>query len=147
MYRLQSAKVTFPQNPLPPRFPHLPRVPYVLDDLKTFRSRWRQEIEHDRDARSPARSRSGDVQSHPAEDVESHPAAQPFIEEPPLLGRCSEDDGPSVSEESKEQSPLEVYEEAILKERQGSLSEAVVQYRKAFKVSPHKRHVAEWICV
>jgi hypothetical protein len=32
--------------------------------------------------------------------------------------------------------PLEMYESAILKERQGSLSEAVIQYRKAFKVAP-----------
>jgi hypothetical protein len=30
--------------------------------------------------------------------------------------------------------PLEIYENAILKEGQGSLSEAVLQYRKAFKV-------------
>jgi len=47
----------------------------------------------------------------------------------------SEEDNPHVKVDSaSSESPLEVYESAILKERQGSLSEAVIQYRKAFKV-------------
>lgn len=91
------------------------------DELETFRSRWRQEIEKGRDARSPIRSRSG--------QLETHPAAQPSP-------RRSEEAASSVSDRDKEQSPLDVYESAIMKERQGSLSEAVIHYRKAFKVPP-----------
>jgi F-box protein 9 len=48
----------------------------------------------------------------------------------PSPGRSLEK-GPLVVQE---ETPLEIYENAILKERQGSLSEAVIQYRRAFKV-------------
>jgi hypothetical protein len=99
-----------------------------VDQLETFRSRWRQEIEK---ARSPLSSRTSG-------EFESHPAAQP---PPPSIAaetsspRRSQDGAFREKEVSPlEVSPLEVYEGAILAERRGNLSEAVIQYRRAFKV-------------
>jgi hypothetical protein len=43
-----------------------------------------------------------------------------------------------ISSNAPETTPLEVYETAILKERQGNLSEAVLNYRKALKVPTSK---------
>ena len=87
------------------------------DELESFRSRWRQEIQK---AHSPVRNKV-------------HDSAVAVLQEP--SPRHSEDDAlPSRADITRNNTPLEVYENAILKERQGSLSEAVIQYRRAFKV-------------
>jgi len=56
---------------------------------------------------------------------------QPLKESSP---RSSLDDSVGRADVNRAKTPLEVYENGILKERQGNLSEAVMQYRKAFKV-------------
>lgn len=108
----------------PPR-PHPPKHPaYRIDELESFRSRWRQEIQKGRESRSPIRTRTAQT----GESESSYNA--PSQESSP---RQSEEHSIRV-DANVGRSPLEVYENAILKERQGSLSEAVMQYRKAFKV-------------
>jgi hypothetical protein len=100
-----------------------------LDELENFRSTWRQEIQKGRGARSPVHQRTGSIES-------SNSPPQAFHESSP--GRSEVDVFTHRTEASPTKSPLEVYENAILKERQGSLSEAVIQYRKAFKVRSYK---------
>ena len=95
-----------------------PSNPLTPDELESFRSRWRQEIQQSRAPQSP---------THP---TTTHTlSAAPSVESSP---RHSEDN-PTTNTTDKGDahigaSPLDVYENAILKERQGSLSEAVVQH-------------------
>jgi hypothetical protein len=110
---------------------------YRIDELEHFRLTWRQEIQKSRGAHSPIRSRPG----------QSEVSRSPPVSSKEASSRRSEDDSlPPLSENPKINSPLEVFEDAILKERQGSLSEAVIQYRKAFKVVPYRKQTDDrWI--
>jgi len=97
-------------------------------ELEEFRSAWRKEIQRGREARAPTETWP-EVNSTRAQEVPA-PSSPRRSEEavvPPHSDLRVEDD---------KRSPLEIYENAILKEHQGSLSEAVLGYRKAFKVSP-----------
>jgi hypothetical protein len=70
-------------------------------------------------------------------DPISSPSTNPLHRLSSSGPRRSEDDAVVPTRtEPVVKSPLEVFEGAILKERQGSLSEAVIQYRRAFKVCP-----------
>lgn len=91
-------------------------IKLIPDELESFRSRWRTEIQKGRESQSPIRQRHGQVDST---SIES---------------RHSEESIDNDVKDKNDKTALDVYENAILKERQGSLSEAVVQYRKAFKV-------------
>jgi hypothetical protein len=103
---------------------------YRIDELEHFRSTWRQEIQKGRGAHSPIRTRPG----------QSEVSRSPPVSLKESSARLSEDDSLALPTENvPTNSPLEVFENAILKERQGSLSEAVIQYRKAFKVVLIKR--------
>ena len=94
----------------------------LIDELESFRSRWRQEIQK---AHSPVRNKVHDSNSSPP--VSATPQES--------LPRHSEEDTlPSRADIIGNNTPLEVYEDATLKEKQGNLSEAVIQYRRAFKV-------------
>jgi hypothetical protein len=106
-----------------------PESTYRIDELEHFRSTWRQEIQKSRGAHSPIRTRLG----------HSEVSRSPPLSSKEFSSRRSEDDSLSPPQENPEaNSPLAVFENAILKERQGSLSEAVIQYRKAFKVVPYR---------
>lgn len=93
----------------------------IIDELESFRSTWRQEIQKHR-SHSPQRQRTRTIE-----------AAAPEARSPPreTSPRQSFENSPP---QSRIKSPLEMYESAIMKERHGNLSEAVIQYRKAFKV-------------
>ena len=112
-------------GPLLPRRRRSNLIPFQsnrADELESFRSRWRQEIQK---ANPPVLNKVHDSNS-------SLPTSTPPQES---SSRHSEDDAlPSRADVTRSNTPLEIYENAILKERQGSLSEAVIQYRRAFKV-------------
>jgi hypothetical protein len=97
-----------------------------IDELEHFRSRWRQEIQKGRGTASPILTRTG--------GSESSSRSPPVSIKESSSGRSEGDSLSRSPENAKINTPLEVFENAILKERQGSLSEAVIQYRKAFKV-------------
>ena len=105
-----------------------------IDELESFRSTWRQEIQKGKPTQSPPRQRTQSAVAKTSPVAPSSP-------------RRSEDDSvTSTRTETVGKSPLEVYEGAILKERQGILSEAVMQYRRAFKVPvPTSRIISEYI--
>jgi hypothetical protein len=106
-----------------------PESTYRIDELEHFRSTWRQEIQKGRGAHSPIRTRLG----------HSEVTRSPPLSSKEFPSHRSEDESlPPPPENTEANSPLAVFENAILKERQGSLSEAVMQYRKAFKVVPHQ---------
>lgn len=102
----------------------------LLEELEKFRSTWRQEIKKGRNA-----SCSG----HPSEGQSQSPRALTVQSSAPQ--RSEEDASSGGADRVDSKSPLEVYESAILKERQGSLSEAVIRYRRAFKVYPPKLYL------
>ena len=99
----------------------------IADELETFRSNWREEIQQHRNAQSPVRERESQRTTTATTRKSASPVATRELASP----RRSLEKEPLVLQE---ETPLEIYENAILKERQGSLSEAVMQYRKAFKV-------------
>ena len=97
----------------------------MLDELESFRSTWRQEIQKQKSHSPPRyRTRARGQEAAVSESLSSPRETSPrqSLDGSPLRQRIK--------------TPLEMYESAILKERQGSLSEAVIQYRKAFKVAP-----------
>lgn len=119
-----------------------------VDELTKFRTEWRNEVqrkakEHARHSSSPAKeplpqlAKSG-VDSGASQSAQTVSAPAPTItpshKPRPVLFKPDAPPEESKAEFSKPLSAMQIYEKGVEKERQGLLSDALIFYRRAFKL-------------